>query len=162
MFPSYHPSETVFKVTFWLGYFNSCLNPIIYPCFSQEFKRAFLSVLRARCLRPPGNPSRQPRSARLSSCSATYPPPSETSETLPARAHHPSSPSVAHQASVGAPLCPSFESPLKACCFGVRGSLSSPCRSSEGISSIPTALPRSSAQPKTLEVSLGKHQGQAL
>uniref|UniRef100_A0A8C1L0P0 Alpha-1A adrenergic receptor n=1 Tax=Cyprinus carpio TaxID=7962 RepID=A0A8C1L0P0_CYPCA len=49
-FPSYRPPETVFKITFWLGYFNSCLNPIIYPCFSQEFKKAFKNVLRGHCL----------------------------------------------------------------------------------------------------------------
>lgn len=51
IFPSHRPSETVFKITFWLGYFNSCLNPIIYPCFSQEFKKAFQNVLHGRCLR---------------------------------------------------------------------------------------------------------------
>ncbi|XP_030623962.1 alpha-1A adrenergic receptor [Chanos chanos] len=49
--PSHRPSDTVFKITFWLGYFNSCLNPIIYPCFSQEFKKAFQNVLHGRCLR---------------------------------------------------------------------------------------------------------------
>ncbi|XP_041915890.1 alpha-1A adrenergic receptor [Alosa sapidissima] len=92
MFPSYHPSETVFKVTFWLGYFNSCLNPIIYPCTCQEFKRAFLSVLRAQCLRKAGHASRQHKSPRLSYSSATHPPPCstpppQTPETLPAGAH---------------------------------------------------------------------------
>uniref|UniRef100_A0AAV2IZ02 Alpha-1A adrenergic receptor n=1 Tax=Knipowitschia caucasica TaxID=637954 RepID=A0AAV2IZ02_KNICA len=51
IFPTYRPSETVFKITFWLGYFNSCINPIIYPCFSKEFNRAFQHVLRGRCLR---------------------------------------------------------------------------------------------------------------
>ncbi|XP_034458205.1 alpha-1A adrenergic receptor-like isoform X2 [Hippoglossus hippoglossus] len=58
IFPSCKPSETIFKITFWLGYLNSCINPIIYPCFSQEFKKAFLNVLRGRCLRtasPPGH-----------------------------------------------------------------------------------------------------------
>ncbi|XP_036385892.1 alpha-1A adrenergic receptor-like [Megalops cyprinoides] len=63
IFPSYRPSDTVFKITFWLGYFNSCINPIIYPCSSQEFKKAFQNVLRACCLRrkarasPVGHPS---------------------------------------------------------------------------------------------------------
>ncbi|CAM4719046.1 unnamed protein product [Leuciscus chuanchicus] len=57
IFPTYRPSETVFKITFWLGYFNSCINPIIYPCSSQEFKKAFLSVLGARCLRKRSTPS---------------------------------------------------------------------------------------------------------
>ncbi|MED6288605.1 hypothetical protein CHARACLAT_028270 [Characodon lateralis] len=40
------PPETLFKVIFWLGYFNSCLNPIIYPCYSREFKLAFIRILR--------------------------------------------------------------------------------------------------------------------
>ncbi|XP_032808097.2 alpha-1A adrenergic receptor-like [Petromyzon marinus] len=48
-FPSVRPSQTVFKVVFWLGYFNSCINPLIYPCSSQEFKRAFLRALRCHC-----------------------------------------------------------------------------------------------------------------
>lgn len=51
IFPSYKPSETIFKITFWLGYLNSCINPIIYPCFSQEFKKAFHNMLRGRSLR---------------------------------------------------------------------------------------------------------------
>nr|XP_020479970.1 alpha-1A adrenergic receptor-like [Monopterus albus] len=42
------PPETCFKVIFWLGYFNSCLNPIIYPCYSREFKQAFIRILRCR------------------------------------------------------------------------------------------------------------------
>nr|XP_019949299.1 PREDICTED: alpha-1A adrenergic receptor-like [Paralichthys olivaceus] len=51
IFPAYRPSDTVFKITFWLGYFNSCINPIIYPCSNQEFKKAFQSLLGVRCLR---------------------------------------------------------------------------------------------------------------
>ncbi|XP_032367552.1 alpha-1A adrenergic receptor [Etheostoma spectabile] len=51
IFPAYRPSDTVFKVTFWLGYFNSCINPIIYPCSNQEFNKAFQSLLAGRCLR---------------------------------------------------------------------------------------------------------------
>uniref|UniRef100_A0A8C3WLQ2 Alpha-1A adrenergic receptor n=1 Tax=Catagonus wagneri TaxID=51154 RepID=A0A8C3WLQ2_9CETA len=50
-FPDFRPSETVFKIAFWLGYLNSCINPIIYPCSSQEFKKAFQNVLRIQCLR---------------------------------------------------------------------------------------------------------------
>ncbi|KAJ8379954.1 hypothetical protein SKAU_G00007320 [Synaphobranchus kaupii] len=49
IFPDHKPSETVFKITFWLGYFNSCINPMIYPCSSQEFKKAFQNVLRICC-----------------------------------------------------------------------------------------------------------------
>ncbi|KAM5194263.1 alpha-1D adrenergic receptor [Mantella aurantiaca] len=50
-FPFLKPSDGVFKVIFWLGYFNSCVNPIIYPCSSKEFKRAFIRLLRCRCRR---------------------------------------------------------------------------------------------------------------
>ncbi|KAF4023360.1 hypothetical protein G4228_015127 [Cervus hanglu yarkandensis] len=49
LFPQLKPSEGVFKVIFWLGYFNSCVNPLIYPCSSREFKRAFLRLLCCRC-----------------------------------------------------------------------------------------------------------------
>ncbi|XP_026213293.1 alpha-1A adrenergic receptor-like [Anabas testudineus] len=45
---SLRPPETCFKVIFWLGYFNSCLNPIIYPCYSREFKQAFIRILHCR------------------------------------------------------------------------------------------------------------------
>uniref|UniRef100_A0A4W3IGE2 Adrenoceptor alpha 1D n=1 Tax=Callorhinchus milii TaxID=7868 RepID=A0A4W3IGE2_CALMI len=38
-------------VIFWLGYFNSCINPIIYPCSSKEFKRAFIRLLKCQCRR---------------------------------------------------------------------------------------------------------------
>ncbi|XP_054481424.1 alpha-1A adrenergic receptor-like [Anoplopoma fimbria] len=48
---SLRPPETFFKVIFWLGYFNSCLNPIIYPCYSREFKQAFIRILRCRLKR---------------------------------------------------------------------------------------------------------------
>ncbi|NXS21989.1 ADA1A protein, partial [Mystacornis crossleyi] len=49
-FPAIKPPDTLFKITFWLGYLNSCINPIIYPCSSQEFKKAFQNVLKAQCL----------------------------------------------------------------------------------------------------------------
>ncbi|AWO99612.1 putative alpha-1A adrenergic receptor-like [Scophthalmus maximus] len=45
---SLRPPETCFKVIFWLGYFNSCLNPIIYSCYSRDFKQAFIRILRCR------------------------------------------------------------------------------------------------------------------
>uniref|UniRef100_A0A3P8WAJ0 Alpha-1B adrenergic receptor n=1 Tax=Cynoglossus semilaevis TaxID=244447 RepID=A0A3P8WAJ0_CYNSE len=43
------PPDSLFKVIFWLGYFNSCLNPIIYPCYNREFKMAFIRILRCQC-----------------------------------------------------------------------------------------------------------------
>ncbi|XP_005921256.1 alpha-1A adrenergic receptor [Haplochromis burtoni] len=43
------PPESLFKVIFWLGYFNSCLNPIIYPCYNREFKLAFIRILKCQC-----------------------------------------------------------------------------------------------------------------
>ncbi|XP_010886834.1 alpha-1D adrenergic receptor [Esox lucius] len=50
-FPALKPSDVVFKVIFWLGYFNSCINPFIYPCSSKEFQRAFTRLLRCQCTR---------------------------------------------------------------------------------------------------------------
>ncbi|XP_028840426.1 alpha-1A adrenergic receptor [Denticeps clupeoides] len=47
--PNLYPPKTFFKVIFWLGYFNSCLNPIIYPYYSREFKQAFIRILRCQC-----------------------------------------------------------------------------------------------------------------
>ncbi|KAF2363072.1 G protein-coupled receptor rhodopsin-like [Trinorchestia longiramus] len=37
--------DAVFGAFFWLGYFNSCLNPFIYACTSKHFKRAFQRIL---------------------------------------------------------------------------------------------------------------------
>ncbi|CAG7829413.1 unnamed protein product [Allacma fusca] len=45
--------ERVFDLFFWLGYFNSCLNPFIYACTSREFQRAFRRIL---CRRAPQRP----------------------------------------------------------------------------------------------------------
>ncbi|XP_060635403.2 alpha-1D adrenergic receptor [Anolis sagrei] len=50
-FPSIKPEGMSFKIIFWLGYFNSCVNPIIYPCSSKEFKRAFIRLLKCQCRR---------------------------------------------------------------------------------------------------------------
>ncbi|XP_062857045.1 adrenoceptor alpha 1Bb [Trichomycterus rosablanca] len=46
------PPETLFKVVFWLGYFNSVVNPVIYPCYSREFRRAFAHILRCQWTQP--------------------------------------------------------------------------------------------------------------
>ncbi|CAG5922060.1 alpha-1A adrenergic receptor [Menidia menidia] len=66
IFPAYRPSDTVFKITFWLGYFNSCINPIIYPCSNQEFKKAFQSLLGVHCLRMTPRPHHDHLSASQS------------------------------------------------------------------------------------------------
>lgn len=39
-------NQTVFTTTTWLGYFNSALNPILYPLCNVNFKRAFKRMLR--------------------------------------------------------------------------------------------------------------------
>lgn len=48
IFKVLEPPLTVQKVIFWLGYFNSCINPVIYPCSSKEFKRAFIRILKCQ------------------------------------------------------------------------------------------------------------------
>ncbi|KAL4232331.1 Serpentine type 7TM GPCR chemoreceptor Srsx [Mactra antiquata] len=35
----------LFQILTWLGYFNSCLNPIIYSIFNVEFRNAFKRIL---------------------------------------------------------------------------------------------------------------------
>uniref|UniRef100_A0AAQ5XCM6 G-protein coupled receptors family 1 profile domain-containing protein n=1 Tax=Amphiprion ocellaris TaxID=80972 RepID=A0AAQ5XCM6_AMPOC len=49
---SLRPPETFFKVIFWLGYFNSCLNPVIYPCYSREFKQVLVLQILLIILQP--------------------------------------------------------------------------------------------------------------
>uniref|UniRef100_A0A8C4N726 Adrenoceptor alpha 1B n=1 Tax=Eptatretus burgeri TaxID=7764 RepID=A0A8C4N726_EPTBU len=68
-FPEAHAPEVLFKVVFWLGYFNSCINPIIYPCLSQEFKRAFLQVIRCRAHPRKRRPWTRPDISSFSRCS---------------------------------------------------------------------------------------------
>ena len=38
--------STVFTITVWFGYFNSTLNPILYPLCNANFKTAFKRMLR--------------------------------------------------------------------------------------------------------------------
>ncbi|XP_007437031.1 alpha-2B adrenergic receptor [Python bivittatus] len=37
--------ESTFKFFFWIGYCNSCLNPVIYTIFNQDFRKAFRKIL---------------------------------------------------------------------------------------------------------------------
>lgn len=39
------PGMMVNLITSWLGYINSCVNPIIYTIFNMEFRRAFKKIL---------------------------------------------------------------------------------------------------------------------
>ncbi|XP_005140540.4 alpha-2B adrenergic receptor [Melopsittacus undulatus] len=43
--------DGVFRFSFWIGYCNSSLNPVIYTAFNRDFRRVFCRLLR-RC-RPP-------------------------------------------------------------------------------------------------------------
>lgn len=36
-------------IVFWIGYFNSALNPIIYAYFNREFRAAFKKTLQYCC-----------------------------------------------------------------------------------------------------------------
>ena len=38
-------SDTLFKITLWLGYVNSTLNPVLYPLCNANFRRAFAKML---------------------------------------------------------------------------------------------------------------------
>uniref|UniRef100_A0A8C7Q2Z2 Alpha-2B adrenergic receptor n=1 Tax=Oncorhynchus mykiss TaxID=8022 RepID=A0A8C7Q2Z2_ONCMY len=37
--------DPLFKFFFWIGYCNSCLNPVIYTIFNQDFRKAFKKIL---------------------------------------------------------------------------------------------------------------------
>ncbi|XP_059083047.1 dopamine receptor 2-like [Tigriopus californicus] len=39
----------VFQVVNWLGWINSSMNPVIYACFSRDFRRAFASIICCCC-----------------------------------------------------------------------------------------------------------------
>ena len=40
--------DTLFKITLWLGYINSTLNPVLYPLCNANFRRAFAKMLNCR------------------------------------------------------------------------------------------------------------------
>lgn len=44
-------ADTLFKITLWLGYMNSTLNPVLYPLCNANFRRAFAKMLNVNCCR---------------------------------------------------------------------------------------------------------------
>ena len=40
-----HVPDQAFATSFWLGYMNSALNPVIYTIFNKDFRRAFRRIL---------------------------------------------------------------------------------------------------------------------
>ena len=44
--PNFEPSKATIEFITWLGYVNSCLNPIIYTIFNIDFRRAFQNQLK--------------------------------------------------------------------------------------------------------------------
>ncbi|XP_059479032.1 D(2) dopamine receptor isoform X2 [Neocloeon triangulifer] len=47
------PSPALPTFCLWLGYFSSCINPIIYTVFNRSFRAALLRLLRCRGAPPP-------------------------------------------------------------------------------------------------------------
>ena len=43
--------DTLFRITLWLGYVNSTLNPVLYPLCNANFRRAFAKMLAKSCCR---------------------------------------------------------------------------------------------------------------
>jgi len=70
--------DVVVAILFWIGYFNSTLNPLIYVMTNHEFKEAFTSILRRVLCCAKARPElatnysfSQPREASRVLCSST-------------------------------------------------------------------------------------------
>ncbi|KAG8194959.1 hypothetical protein JTE90_021420 [Oedothorax gibbosus] len=46
---TWRPGVNAFLLTTWLGYINSCVNPVIYTIFNIEFRKAFTKLLLVPC-----------------------------------------------------------------------------------------------------------------
>ena len=60
---------------FWVGYFNSCLNPIIYAYFNREFRTAFKKLLRldrVPCQEPSSDPPTRALNTSFPACSSSH------------------------------------------------------------------------------------------
>ncbi|KPP75802.1 alpha-1A adrenergic receptor-like [Scleropages formosus] len=150
IFPAHRPSDTVFKVTFWLGYFNSCINPIIYPCSSKEFKRAFQNVLGLRCHSHRSAPHLGPALGRSSALNT---PPRPSPSCVPTTSPRPSqaSPQEAFAGTQAARV--HSKRLLRACCC-VRGA-SRPLRLQSNPCSCGTAGTPQPPLAKVHQLSLG-------
>lgn len=47
--PTCYNPQSVVTLVFWVGYFNSALNPLIYAYFNREFRIAFKKTLQSCC-----------------------------------------------------------------------------------------------------------------
>ncbi|RZF46177.1 hypothetical protein LSTR_LSTR017498 [Laodelphax striatellus] len=57
--PACYCPDSLVAVLFWIGYFNSTLNPLIYAYFNRDFREAFKNTLQCAfcslCRRPPSD-----------------------------------------------------------------------------------------------------------
>ncbi|RWS26583.1 G-protein coupled receptor-like protein [Leptotrombidium deliense] len=65
--------ELVHSVVTWLGWLNSGMNPVIYACWSKDFRRAFKKILCCCCHDDTSRRSRAMQQARYSYCTDKIP-----------------------------------------------------------------------------------------